>query len=131
MERDYLSELRKHLRAYHKAERDLITTNPMLCESEQENYSDSYIWLRLPMPDEHSETVSDMILSEVEELPNTCLAGILATILKNRVPKGVDLNGMSIDRIGNSFQFCISGSTSLEDLRILCGQYELNHGSEG
>lgn len=126
MDKDYLLELREHLKAYHETEQDLITTNPTLCESEQENHTDSYIWLRLPIPDEHPETVSDMILSGVEELPNTCLAGILVAILKNRVPKGVDLNGMSIDRIGNSFQFCILGSTSLEALRILCGQYESN-----
>lgn len=126
IENDYLLELREYLRAYHRVEQDLITTNPTLYESEQENHTDSYIWLRLPILDEHPETISNMISSGVEELPNTCLAGILAAILKNRVPKGVDLNGMSIDRIGNSFQFCISGSTSLEDLRILCEQYELN-----
>lgn len=130
IEQDYLSELRKHLRSYHEAEQSLITTNPTLCESELENYSDSYIWLRLPMPGELPGTVSEMILSGVEELPNACLAGILAAILKNRVSKGIQLNGMSIDRIGSSFRFCISGSTSLKDLRILCEQYESNSGLE-
>ena len=121
--RDHLAELRDCLQAYHEIEQDYITTRG-LCESEMENYSDSYMWLSLPMPDEQPETVLDMILSGVEDLPNTCLAGILVAILKNRVPNGIRINGMSIDRIGSSFRFCISGSTSLEDLRTLCELYK-------
>lgn len=128
MKKDYLLELRENLRLYHEAEQHLISTNPTLFESEMENHSDSYIWLRLPMTGELPETVSNMILSGVEELSNTCLSGILAAILKNRVPKGVNLAGMSIDNRENSFRFCISGSTSLEELRILCEQYQANYG---
>lgn len=125
---DHLSKLRDILGLYHDVEQDLITTNPTLCESEMENHSDSYIWLRLPMQDEQPETVPNMILSGVEELPNTCLAGVLVAILKNRVPKGVNLTGMSIDYRQNSFRFCISGSTSLEELRTLCEQYQQSSG---
>lgn len=131
MKNDFLSELRECLRAYYKMEKELIATNPTLCESEMENYSDSYIWLRFPMPDEYLGMVSDMILSGVEELPNTCLAGILVGVLKNRVPKEIEMSGMSIDRVGSSFHFCISGSASLGGLRTLCEQYESNHGLEG
>lgn len=131
MTRDHLSELREHLLAYHQTEQDLITTKPMLCESEMENLSDSYVWIRLPMPDEQPETVPDMIASKVEDFPNTCLAGILAAILKNRVPTGVNLTGMSIDNHQSFFRFCISGSISLEDLRTLCEQHQQSSGLEG
>jgi hypothetical protein len=121
--RDHLEELRALLRVYHETERDFITTKG-LCESEMENYSDSYMWLSLPIPDEHPETVADMILSGTEELSNNCLAGILVAILKKSNTKGVHFQGMSIDRVGSSFRFCISGSTSLEDLQTLCARYE-------
>ena len=122
--KDYLSELRRHQRAYHETMKEMIATSPMLCEADEENYSDSYKWLFLPVRDEHPETVSDMILSGVEDFPNDCLAGILLAILENRVPNGILLNGVSMDRVENSFHFCISGSTSLEDIRILCERYE-------
>lgn len=123
MKKDPFLELRECLRLYHETEQELISTNPLLYESNLENHQDSYIWIRFPMPDEQPETVSNMILSGVEDFPNICLAGILVAILKNRVPKGVNLDGMSIDNRQNSFHFCISGSTSLEELRILCEQY--------
>lgn len=121
-DRDYLSELWKSLTEYHEAEQALIATNPKLCESELENHPHSYIWIRLPMPDEQPTTVSDMIASGVEDFPNTCLAGVLVAILKKQVPKGVQWNGVSIHNTQNFFRFCISGSTSLEDLRTLCEQ---------
>ncbi|WP_052332488.1 hypothetical protein [Bacteroides neonati] len=126
MNRDYLEELRTHLLSYHEAEQGLISTSPKSIALEMENYEDSYIWLRLPIPDEHPERVLNMIHSGVEELPNTCLAGILVAILKNRVPKDVNLTGMSIDNRQNHLRFCISGSISLEDLRTLCEQYPSN-----
>lgn len=124
--RDYLSELWQSLIEYHEAEQALISTNPKLCESEMENLTDSYIWLRLPMPDEHPETVSDMIASGVEDFPSMCLAGVLVAILKRQAPKGVQWNGVSIHNIQSSFRFCISGSISLEDLRTLCEQGQQN-----
>jgi len=126
---DHIQELRKCLVRYHNIEQLFIATKKS-CEVELENYSDSYMWLSLPMPDEQPETVSDMILSGVEDLPNTCLAGILAAILKNRVPNGIRMNGMSIDRVGSSFRFCISGSTSLEEIQTLYAQYESSRGFE-
>jgi hypothetical protein len=128
--RDHIAELRNHLKAYHETEQDLITTNPGLCESDSENYSDSYKWLSLPIPDEQPETVAEMILLDFELFPNDCLAGILLAVLKNQVPNGIRLNGMSIDRVETSFRFCISGSTSLEALRTLYEQYESNRDFE-
>ena len=44
--------LRKLLIKYHEVEQDLITTRPTLCEVDEENYSDSYKWLPLPVRDE-------------------------------------------------------------------------------
>ena len=111
------------LRAYHKAENELITTNPTLAETDEENYSSSCKWLRLPIVDEQPETISDMILSNIEDFPNDCLAGILAGAVKNGVPKGIHLSGVSVDNNGSLLSFCISGSVSLEELRILCEQY--------
>lgn len=128
--KDYASEMRRCLYEYHQAEQELITTSPELAEIDLENYSDSYKWLRYPMPDESDETVSDMILSGLEYFSNDCLAGVLVEILKNGVPSILRVNGLSIDRAGNSFRFCISGSASLEDLQTLCGQYEPPRGFE-
>ena len=89
-----------------------------------ENLTDSCTWICLLMPDEHPEMIPNMILSGVEEFPNTCLAGILAAILKNQLPMGVNLACLCIDGRQNTFRFCISGSISLEDLRTLCEQYQ-------
>lgn len=124
---DYPEKLRQCLREYHDAEHGVITTNPTLAEIDTENYSDSCKWLRLPIVDEQPETVANMILSGVEQFPNDCLAGLLAEVLKNKVPRGIDLQGMCIDRTESVLRFCISGSTSIEALRNLCGQFERNH----
>ena len=120
---DLLTNLMNAQRAFHKAESEFITTNPTLAETDEENHSNSYKWIRLPIVDEQPETISDMLLSNVEEFPNDCLAGILAEGLKNGVPKGIRLWGLNIDNNGSSFHFCISGSISLKELRILCEQY--------
>lgn len=126
MKMDHTDKLRKILIEYHEVEQDLITTSPTLCEVDEENYSDSYKWLSLQIPDELQEIPEDMILSDIEQFPNDCLAGILLAILKNQVSNGIRLNGLGIDREGTSFRFCISGSTSLEALQIACEQFELN-----
>ena len=123
---DSTDVLRQLLIKYHEVEQDLITTNPTLCEVDEENYSDSYKWLSLPIPDEQPETVAKMILLDIEQFPNDCLAGILLAILKNQVPNGIRLNGLGIDRVESSFRFCISGSTSLEVLQTLYERYKLN-----
>lgn len=128
--KDFVDELRTFLLAYHQVEQELITTKPTLAEIDSDNHSGFYKWLRLPIPDEQPGTVEEMILSEVELFPNDCLAGILLAVLKNRLPKGIHVNGMSIDKTENTFRFCISGSASLEDLQTLCGQYELTRGFE-
>jgi len=122
-----LENMRHLMRSFHDSEQLLITTNPRLAEIDEENYSNSYKWLRFPIPDERPETVEEMILSGPEHFPNDCLAGILVAILKNRVPTGIQVSGIYIDRIENSFRFCISGSTSIEEIQTLCGQYELSH----
>jgi len=116
--------LRRLFREYLDAERNLMATSPMLFESDQENYSDSYKWLRFPTQDEYPETVSYLNKSDVELFPNDRLAGLLLAVLKNQVPSNVQMQGVSIDRVGTSFRFCISGSTSLEALQILFGQNE-------
>jgi hypothetical protein len=131
MKRVPFLELKKVLELYHKTEQKLISTNPQLCVSSLENHPDSYTWIRLPMPGEQPETVPNMIDSGVEDFPNTCLAGILVAILKNQVPTGVHLAGISLYSHKNTVRFCISGSTSLEELRILCEQYLQNSGHEG
>lgn len=123
MKKDYLSTLREHLRSYHATEQELIATNPTLCEADEENDSDSCKWLRLPIPGATPSTEASMILSDIALFPDDCLAGILVAAMKNRVPTGIRVSSVGIDRIGNSFQFCIAGSTTLEELRTLCEQY--------
>lgn len=127
---DHTAEMREHARKYSEVEEDLKAANPTLVDSDTENYSDSYKWLRLPLDAAWQCNPEDMILSGVEELPNDCLAGILLEVLENELPKGIDLSGMSIDRTGNSFRFYISGSTSLDELRTLYEQRLLHVGQK-
>lgn len=123
MKKYYSPTLRRYLRLYHSTEQKLIATKPTLFDLDVENYSDSYKWLRLPIPGDDPKPEARMILSDIELFPNDCLAGILAAGYKDRVPKGVHLDSLSIDRIGTHFRFCISGSTTLEELQTLCEQY--------
>ena len=119
-----INQMRASMRAYHEAEQLLISNNPTLVDSDLENYSDSYKWLRLPIPDEQPETVRDMIRTGLEYFACDCLSGVLLEVLKNQVPKGIHFDGIGIDRIGNSFRFCISGSTSLTSLQSISEQYK-------
>lgn len=128
--RDHFLELKKVLKLYHQTEQKLISTNPQLCESSLEMHPDSCTWIRLPIQGEQPETVSDMIASGVEDFPNMCVAGILLAALGNRVPTGVHPAGICLYSQGNSVRFCISGSTSLEEIRTLCEPYRQNAGHE-
>lgn len=131
VEKDHFLELIKSLIEYLKADQMLTSTNRTFCELDQGNQTGSCIWIRLPIQDEYPEMVPNMISSGVEERPDMCLAGVLLTILKNRFPEGVNLTGMSIDNHEKSLHFCISGSTSLEELRSLYEQYQQTSGFEG
>ncbi|MFR9547040.1 MAG: hypothetical protein SNJ29_15905 [Rikenellaceae bacterium] len=101
----------------------LATTNPGLCEVDMENYSDSYKYLRLNILDAAQSDPQELLALGVEDFPNDSLAGILLGGLKTGLPKEVLLKGLSIDRNGKSFHFCISGSISLEDLQSLCEDF--------
>ena len=118
--KDLLPLLRGSLRNYLSIEQELISTRPALFESEMENLFDSYMWMRLPPLDVHPNTIETMIRSGVEEMPNTCLSGILVEVLEKSVPNGIDFSGMSLDKQGTRIRFCISGSVSLEELRKIC-----------
>lgn len=122
--RDLMGELRLLMQQYIAKENELITTKPGFREGDMENYSDSYKYLLLQVPDEQIGTPEEMISLGVQDFPNDVLAGILWAVLKNALPKGVDLKGLSIDRIGRYFHFCISGSTSLEVLQKICEQQQ-------
>jgi len=126
--KDYLNELREALRSYHAIEQELITTNPEFREGDMENYSDSYKYLLLQVPDEQLQNPSNMIALGVEDFPNDVLAGILLKVLKSKVPMVDHIIGLGIDRIGNTFRFCISGSVSLEEVQTLCEQHQRIHG---
>lgn len=131
MKVDFLSLMREYLRAYHSAEQGLITTNPTLTEQEEENYSDSCKWLRLPTEDAVPSVVESLIGSDPGDFPNDFLAGILAEAIKNRVPRNIRMSSICIDRVGSSFRFCIAGTTSEEELRTLYGQYRVHSDPAG
>jgi len=118
--KDLLPFLRGSLIKYHTIEQELISTRPALFESEMENQSDSYMWMRLPPLDVHPNTIETMIHSGVEEMPNTCLSGILVEVLKSKFPNGICFSGMSLDKQDTRIQFCISGYVFLEELRKIC-----------
>ncbi len=130
MENDYIEMIREHQRAAHEAEQALIATKPTLFDADVENFSDSYKWLRFPIPDDASEPEARTILSDIELFPNDCLAGILVEGCKDRISRDVHLDSISIDRIGTRFRFYISGSTTLRELQTLCEQYRARSGRE-
>ena len=128
MKVDFFSLMREYLRAYHSAEQGLITTNPTLIEQDEENYSDSCKWLRMPTVDAVPSVEESLIESDPEVLPNDFLAGILAGAIKNQVPKSIRMSSICIDRVGSSFRFCIVGTTSEEELRTLYEQHREHPG---
>lgn len=128
--RDYIQELREALKKYRSIEVDLITTSPEFRESDMENYSDSYKYLLLQVPDDQLQTPESMIESNIEDFPNDVLAGILLKVLKSQETIRKNLTGLAIDRVGSSFEFCISGSISLGEIQNLCDQFLIGHDSE-
>jgi hypothetical protein len=128
--RDYIQELREALKKYRSIEGDLITTSPEFRESDMENYSDSYKYLLLQVPDDQLQTPESMIESNIEDFPNDVLAGILLKVLKSQASMRKNLTGLAIDRVGSSFEFCISGSISLGEIQNLCDQFLIGHDSE-
>lgn len=126
--KDYIEEMQACLAVYHKTEQSLITTNDRLHYAGRDGDSGSYIWLRDPLSDVHLETVATECLANPELHPIDFLADVLRQGLKTIIPTGIFLTGLGIDRVENSFRFCISGSTSLEEIQKLFARHQVAHG---
>ena len=121
----YVEELRCRMSEYLKTEEELISTNDQLHYAGLDGDSDSYIWLRRPLSDVHLETVAGEYLANPESCPTDFLASVLREGLKTIIPTEIHLDGLSIDQTESSFRFCISGSTSLRELRNLSEQLSI------
>lgn len=99
-------------------------TNPALVETDEENYSDSYKLLYLPIPDNGDQHYISHALANHEEFPDDCLAALLVEAVRNSTPIGNQVHSLCIDRVGSAYQFCISGSISAATLQQLCEQYQ-------
>lgn len=99
-------------------------TNPALVETDEENYSDSYKLLYLPIPDNGDQHYISRALTKPEEFPDDCLAALLVEAMRSSTPIGNQVHSLCIDRVGSSYQFCISGSISAVTLQQLCEQYQ-------
>lgn len=116
-ERDFAAALQGLLQQYRATELDWIATNPEFREEDLENHLNSYKYLRLQVPDDQLPILAEVSVSDILLFPNDVLAMILLEVLRRGLPKGIQLTGLSIERIENSLSFCISGATFLEYLQ--------------
>lgn len=98
-------------------------------ESIDDNLTDVLLWTPLHPKDNLSQTgVHRLQLARQE--PYSFLAGILELLLKRKLPPFLQWKGCSIHFEDNTFRFCISGSTSLDELKTGLEDYPEfpNHG---
>ncbi len=85
-------------------------------ESIDDNLTDVLLWTPLHPKDNLSQTGVHRLQLAVQE-PYSFLAGILELLLKRKLPPFLQWKGCSIRFEDNTFRFCISGSTSLDELK--------------
>lgn len=127
---DPIELMRGHLREYQTALLEQCAKSPWTWRVDVENYSDSYIWLRLPIPYEDDDTAPCMTESDPEFYPNEYLAGLLLKTIENGAPEVLSLNGIGVDRVGSHLRFCISGAMSLVDLQNAYAGSQASHDSQ-
>lgn len=127
MEKDYLTLLREKLEEYRKLEQEFIAAHPFLAEAEEENYSDSCIWTRYPLPDAYPGMTATRIREGIGESPNMnlALAGVLEAIFENKAPNSIRLESLYADTDETLCRFCISGSISVRELQKTCENHPL------
>jgi hypothetical protein len=110
----YADMLEKSASAMFNSELGLIERG---ChEQVNEDIDSSFLWTYLQSPAMSPELCGLQIEHPLSESYNQ-LAGALALLLKKQFPKELQMQGLSIRTEGNTFQFCISGSISEDNLQ--------------
>lgn len=117
-------------RALQEAIATLHSTNPALVESDEENYTDSYKLLYLPLRDGGEQEYINHALQSDAEFPDDCLAALLVEAMRNSTPICKTVDSLCLDRVGTRYRFCISGEISSAKLQQLCEQHRELHGQE-
>lgn len=85
-------------------------------ESIDDNLTDVLLWIPLHPKDNLSSSCVHRLQPPLSN-PYSFPAGILELLLKSKLPPFLQWKGCSIHFKDNTFRFCISGSTSLDELK--------------
>lgn len=88
-------------------------------ESINEMTDNSFLWIPL-LSQEHPSLYYQKAIQDSSAEPYLRLAGLLEFLLKNSIPKELQMQGLTIRIQENKCHYCISGSISLDDLQRLC-----------
>ena len=94
-------------------------------ESINEMTDNSFLWIPL-LSQEHPSLYYQKAIQDSSEEPYLRLAGLLEFLLKNLIPKELQMQGLTIQIQENKCHYCISGSISLDDLYKLCEHHQVD-----
>ena len=94
-------------------------------ESINEMTDNSFLWIPL-LSQEHPSLYYQKAIQDSSAEPYLRLAGLLEFLLKNSIPKELQMQGLTIRIQENKCHYCISGSVSLDDLYKLCEHHQVD-----
>ena len=94
-------------------------------ESINEMTDNSFLWIPL-LSQEHPSLYYQKAIQDSSAEPYLRLAGLLEFLLKNSIPKELQMQGLTIRIQENKCLYCISGSISLDDLYKLCEHHQVD-----
>ena len=94
-------------------------------ESINEMTDNSFLWIPL-LSQEHTSLYYQKAIQDSSAEPYLRLAGLLGFLLKNSIPKELQMQGLTIRIQENKCHYCISGSISLDDLYKLCEHHQVD-----
>ncbi len=94
-------------------------------ESINEMTDNSFLWIPL-LSQEHPSLYYQKAIQDSSAEPYLRLAGLLEFLLKNSIPKELQMQGLTFRIQENKCHYCISGSISLDDLYKLCEHHQVD-----
>ena len=94
-------------------------------ESINEMTDNSFLWIPL-LSQEHPSLYYQKAIQDSSAEPYLRLAGLLEFLLKNSIPKELQMQGLTIRIQENKCHYCISGSISLDDLYKLREHHQVD-----
>ena len=108
-----------------KNETELSLLKAGCLESINEMTDNSFLWIPL-LSQEHPSLYYQKAIQDSSAEPYLRLAGLLEFLLKNSIPKELQMQGLTIRIQENKCHYCISGSISLDDLYKLCEHHQVD-----